>query len=331
MRPNWENAMSLRALCRVACLLVVGFGGPVSAQEYPTQPIRIIVPTQPGGVSDIVSRTFAQRVQQKTGAIVVVENRTGANGVLAADYVAKSAPDGYTVFLGFQGTQSVLPHLEKLPYDATRDFAPVVLLAAGPAVLMVHPGLPARSVKELVDLAKASPGRYSYASAGFGTTHHLAAELFKVATGTDLTGVTYRGAAPANQDVIAGHVPIVFDNLGLAVTTIRSGATRPLAITATSRSELLPEIPTMAEAGYPSVVAASWFAFFVPAKTPRTAIDWLNRQANEVFSDPAIRERFQRQGLTLPLGSPEQLGKHVEDETSRWGEVIVKAGIKLPN
>ncbi|AMN43879.1 ABC transporter substrate-binding protein [Rhodoplanes sp. Z2-YC6860] len=322
-----RRASSLIAYAIACCL-----GWPAQAQDYPAHPIRIIVPTQAGGVSDILSRTFANKVQNATGATVVVENRTGANGVLAADYVAKSTPDGYTVYLGFQGTQSVLPHVEpKLPYDPTRDFAPVVLLATGPAVLVVHPSMPARSVKELVELAKAKPGAYSYASAGFGTTHHLAAEMFKLAAGVDLTGVTYRGAAPANQDVIAGHVPIEFDNLGLAVNNIRSGAVRPLAITAKDRSPLLPDVPTMAEAGYPSVIAQSWFAFFVPAKTPRPAIDWLNRQANEVFSDPAMRDQFLRQGLVLPLGSPEFLGQHVAEETQRWGEVIRKAKITLPN
>ena len=321
---------------RTSLLLVsvIGFclGSFAQAQDFPSQPVRIVVPTQPGGVSDIVSRTFASRVQSKTGATIIVENRTGANGVLAADYVAKSAPDGYTVYLGFQGTQSVLPHLDpKLPYDPGRDFAPVVLLATGPAVLVVHPSFPARTVKDLVRLAQEKPGSYSYASAGFGTTHHLAAEMFKVAADVQITGVTYRGAAPANQDVIAGHVPIAFDNLGLAVNNIRSGAVRPLAITSKERSPLLPDVPTMAEAGYPSVVAASWFALFVPAKTPRAAIDWLNRQANEVFSDPAVRDQFQRQGLVLPLGSPELLGQHVAEETQRWGEVIRKARITLPN
>jgi tripartite-type tricarboxylate transporter receptor subunit TctC len=195
----------------------------------------------------------------------------------------------------------------------------------------VNPSFPARTVKELVELAKAKPGAYSYASAGFGTTHHLAAEMFKVAAGIDLTGVTYRGAAPANQDLIAGHVPIAFDNLGLAVNNIRNGGVRPLAITAKERSPLLPDVPTMAEVGYPNVVAQSWFALFVPAKTPRNAIDWLNRQANEVFADPALREQFQQQGLNLTLGSPEALGRHVVEETQRWGEVIRKAGITLPN
>ena len=303
---------------------------PAYSQDYPSKPIRIIVPTQPGGMSDIVSRLFGQMLTERTGATVVVENKTGANGALAADYVAKSAPDGYTMYLGFQGTQSVLQHLDpKLPYDPAKDFAPVVLLATGPTVLAVHPSFPAKTVKELVALAKQSPGKYTYASAGFGTTHHLTAEMFKLAAEVDIGGVTYRGAAPANQDVIAGHVPIVFDNIGNAMVNVRAEKVRALAVSAAQRSPLLPEVPTMAEEGYPDVLASAWFAFFVPAKTPRSTIDWLNKQANEIFSTPNVRERFAAQGIVLPLGPPEALGSLVEAETARWGSVIRKAGIKL--
>ena len=176
---------------------------------------------------------FAQKVKEQSGATVIVENKTGANGVLAADYVAKSPPNGLTVLIGFQGTQAVLPHLDaKLPYKPLTDFAPVVWIASAPCVLVVHPSFPAKTVKEFVEIVKQKPGGYSYASAGFGTTHHLAAELFKIAAGVDLVGVTYRGAAPANQDVIAGHIPIVFDNLGNAMNNIHAGNVRALAITA---------------------------------------------------------------------------------------------------
>jgi len=301
------------------------------AQEFPARPIRIIVPTQPGGLSDILSRVYAQKLNEITGAVVVVENKTGANGVLAADYVAKSAPDGYTIYLGFQGTQSVLQHLDaKLPYDPAKDFAPVVLLARNPSVLAVHPSFPAKTVKEFVAELKAKPKTYTYASAGFGTTHHLSAELFKLAAGVDLEGVTYRGAAPANQDVIAGHVPIVFDSIGNAMVNIRADRVRPLAITATERSPMLPEVPTMPEAGYPDVISASWFALFVPAKTPPAVIAWLNKHANDIFSSSDVAERFTKQGIALPLGTPAALGKYVDEETQRWGNVVRKAGIKLP-
>ena len=221
------------------------------------------MPTPPGGLSDLFSRVFAQRLGETTKATAIVENKTGANGIIAANYVAKSDPDGYTVYLGFQGTQSVLQHLDpNLPYDSAKDFAPVVLLATGPSVLVVNPAFPAKTVSELVAIARSKPGSLSYASAGIGTTAHLVAEQFKLATGTDIVGVTYRGAAPANQDVIAGHVPMTFDNLRNAAGNIKQGLVRPLAITSAQRSPLIPDVPTMVEAGISGVQADAWFAFF---------------------------------------------------------------------
>jgi tripartite-type tricarboxylate transporter receptor subunit TctC len=304
---------------------------PARAQNFPDQPIRIIVPTPAGGMADILSRVLAQKIKEQSGATVVVENKTGANGMLAAEYVAKAAPNGLTLLLGFQGTNAVLPHLDpKLPYKPLTDFTPVVLVASAPCVLVVHPSFPAKTVKEFVEIVKAKPGGYSYASAGFGTTHHLAAELFKIAAGVDITGVTYRGAAPANQDVIAGHIPIVFDNLGNAMNNIHAGTVRALAITAEQRAPQILEVPTMAEAGVPDVVVSSWFALFAPAGTPKQAIVWLNKQANIAFSVPEVREQFARQGVTLPLGTPEALGAHVETEYKKWGEVVRTAHITLP-
>ncbi|MFZ0524825.1 MAG: tripartite tricarboxylate transporter substrate binding protein [Xanthobacteraceae bacterium] len=322
-------------LCAAAfflALLSIGLQcASANAQDYPTRPIHIIVPTQPGGLSDVVSRFFAQRLGETAKATAVVENKSGANGVIAANYVAKSEPDGYTVYLGFQGTQSVLQHLDPhLPYDPATDFAPVVLIATAPSVLVVNPAFPAMTVSELVALAKKKPGSLSYASAGFGTTAHLVAEQFKLAAGIDIVGVTYRGAAPADEDVIAGNVPMTFDNLGNAMNNIHGGLVRPLAVTSRQRSPLLPDVPTMAEAGFPGVQADAWFAFFVPAKTPPEAIEWLNARANEIFSAPDARARFAALGVTLPLGSPQVLGTFVDSETKRWGEVIRKANIKLP-
>jgi tripartite-type tricarboxylate transporter receptor subunit TctC len=307
------------------------FLGGARAQDYPNRPVRIIVPTAPGGMSDILSRTFAAKVQERTQRVIVVENKTGASGVLAADYVAKSAPDGYTIYLGFHGTNSVLQHLDaKLPYDPAKDFAPVVFLATGPTVLVVHPSVPVRTVQELIALAKSKPGGLSYASAGIGTTPHLVAEQFKLYAGVDIVGVQYRGAAPASQDVLAGHVPITFDLIGNAMNNIREGKVRALGITAAERSPLLPDVPTMVEASLPEMQAGAWFAFFAPAGTPASAIAWLNREANEVFSAPDIRERFTSTGMTLPLGPPSLLRDHVDADSRRWAEVIRRAGIKLP-
>jgi tripartite-type tricarboxylate transporter receptor subunit TctC len=315
------------ALALAVC--AVSLGG-AQAQDYPNRPVRIIVPTAPGGMSDILSRTFAAKVQERTQRVIVVENKTGASGVLAADYVAKSAPDGYTIYLGFHGTNSVLQHLDaKLPYDPARDFAPVVFLATGPNVLVVHPSVPARSVQELVALAKSKPGGLSYASAGIGTTPHLIAEQFKLYAGVDIVGVQYRGAAPANQDVLAGHVPMTFDLIGNAMNNIREGKFRALGITAAQRSQLLPDVPTMVEAGLPEMQAGAWFAFFAPAGTPASAIAWLNKEANEVFAAADVRDRFTSTGMMLPLGPPELLRDHVEADSKRWAEVIRRAGIKL--
>ena len=323
-RGRWAHALA-------ACLWIVSAGmAPAAAQDYPNRPIRIIVPTAPGGMSDSLSRTFAAKVTERTGATVVVENRTGGAGVIAADYVAKSPPDGYTIYLGFHGTNSVLQHLDtKLPYDPAKDFAPVVFLAIGPNVLVVHPSVAAKSVQELVALAKQKPGELTYASAGIGTTPHLISEQFKLHAGIQITGVQYRGAAPAIQDVLGGHVPMTFDLIGNAMTNIREGKLRALAITDAQRSPLLPDVPTMAEAGYPDVQAGAWFAFFAPAGTPASAIAWLNRQANEIFVLPDVQPRFVGQGMTVPLGPPERLRDHVEQDTRRWGEVIRRAGIKM--
>jgi tripartite-type tricarboxylate transporter receptor subunit TctC len=316
------------ALALAVCAVSLGSA---RAQDYPNRPVRIIVPTAPGGMSDILSRTFAAKVQERTQRVIVVENKTGASGVLAADYVAKSAPDGYTIYLGFHGTNSVLQHLDaKLPYDPAKDFAPVVFLATGPTVLVVHPSVPVRTVQELIALAKSKPGGLSYASAGIGTTPHLVAEQFKLYAGVDIVGVQYRGAAPANQDVLAGHVPMTFDLIGNAMNNIREGKFRALGITAAQRSQLLPDVPTMVEAGLPEMQAGAWFAFFAPAGTPASAIAWLNKEANEVFAAADVRDRFTTTGMTLPLGSPDLLRDHVEADSKRWAEVIRRAGIKLP-
>lgn len=324
-------SISRRLSIVLAAALLTAQTGVALAQDFPNRPVRIIVPTAPGGMSDILSRTFAAKVQERTQRVVVVENKTGASGVLAADYVAKSAPDGYTIYLGFHGTNSVLQHLDaKLPYDPAKDFAPVVFLATGPTVLVVHPSVPVRTVQELIALAKSKPGGLSYASAGIGTTPHLVAEQFKLYAGVDIVGVQYRGAAPANQDVLAGHVPMTFDLIGNAMNNIREGKFRALGITAAQRSPLLPDVPTMVEAGLPEMQAGAWFAFFAPAGTPASAIAWLNKEANEIFAAKDVADRFTTTGMTLPLGPPSLLGDHVDADSKRWAEVIRRAGIKLP-
>jgi tripartite-type tricarboxylate transporter receptor subunit TctC len=299
------------------------------AQSYPSQPIKIIVPTAPGGVADISARSLAAKLGE-AGKTVVVENKTGAGGTIAAEAAAKSAPDGYTFYMGFHATQSILPHLmPKLPYDAAKDFAPVVFLTTSPNILVVHPSVPAKTPKELVEYAKANPGKLSFGTPGVGSSGHLAAEQFKQMHNIEITAVHYRGAAPALQDLVAGHVQAMFDIVPLTKEQLANGRVRALAVTAAKREPAVPDVPTMAESGMPGVEGGPWFGLFAPAGTPRAAIDWMNAEAVKAFSSPDLKSRLEGQGLTLPLGSPEDFGRHVEAETKRWGEVIRKGNIKM--
>ena len=305
---------------------------PSHAQDYPSpgRTITILVPTQPGGMADIVARAFAASLMQRTGATVVVEGKTASGGVLAAQTVARAQPDGYTLYLGYHATNSMFQHFDrKLNYDPMADFAPVSLVVAGSNLLVVNPKLGVGSVEELVKALKAKPGGYSYASAGLGTISHLLGEQFQLATSTSLTHVPYRGAAPAAQDVVAGHVPIFFDLLGLALENVAVGNLVPLAYLADKRAAQLPQVPTMKELGYEGFVGGAWFGLLAPARTPRPIIDWLNRQATEIFSDPANRDVFLKQGMDVPLGTPDQFGVFLQQESERWREIIQKSGVKI--
>jgi len=316
--------------CLAAVLALVLGTAPAVAQDYPAKPVRIIVPTAPGGFADIVARLFAQKFGDKTKQPVVVENRTGAGGVIAAEAVAKAPADGYTLYLGFHATNSILPSLDpKLPYDAAKDFAPVLHIANLPNVLVVNAKVEARSVAELVELARAKPGGLSYASQGIGSSGHVAGEQFRLLTKTNIVHVPYKGAAPALQDLRAGHVAMMFDVVPFALQHIREGSVRGLAVAAPQRLPVLPDIPTMAEVGYPEIQGGAWFALFAPANTPPAIIDLLNKEGRETFTSPDVREQLEPRGVTLVLGSPQDLGRHVAADTQRWAKVIRDAGIKL--
>jgi len=306
-----------------------GNAGLLHAQDYPSRPIRIIVPLAAGGMADILARTIAAKITEATGATVVVENRTGGSGVIGADAVAKSSPDGYTLLMGLHATQAILVHLQKLPYDPAKDFAPVIHAATVPNVLLVHNSVPANSLRDLIAHAKANPGKLTFASQGNGSTGHMIGEQFKVMAGIDLTHVPYRGAAPASQDLVAGHVSMLFDIVPLAVSNLQSGNVRALAVCAAERVKALPDVPTIAEAGLPGMEAGAWFGLFAPAGTPPAAIAWVNREAKKAFAAPEVRERFAGQGAVLPLGTPEAFGAHVAAETERWGALVRRAGIRM--
>jgi tripartite-type tricarboxylate transporter receptor subunit TctC len=299
-----------------------------AAQSYPSQPIKIIVPTPPGGVADIVGRALAQKLNE-AGKTAVVENKTGAGGAIAADFVAKSAPDGYTVYVGFHATNAILPHLQKLNFDPETDLLPITIAAKTANVLVVNPSVPAKSLKELIAHAKANPGKLTFASQGNGSTGHIVGEQFKSAAGIDINHVPYRGAAPAAQDLIAGHVTMLFDVLTTAVPQIQSEKVRALAIADSKRAAALPNVPTVAEAGLPELESGPWFGFFVPAKTPKPVIDWLYAEAKKAFNSPDVQAQFNKQSLNAMLGTPDETRAFVAAEYKRWGEVIKKANIKL--
>ncbi len=302
---------------------------PAVAQNYPSQPIKIIVATPPGGIADLVGRTFAQKLSED-GKAALVENRTGAGGALAAEAAAKAAPDGYTLFVSMHQTNAILPHLvSKLSYDPLKDFVPILNATASSNILVVHPSVPATTMKELVAYAKANPGKLTYASQGNGSSGHVVGEQFKRLAGVEITHVPYRGAAPAIQDLVAGHVSMMFDIVPLARTQIAGGKVRALAVASLQRLAAVPDVPTMAEAGFPQIEGGPWFGFVAPTGTPHAIIDWLNAEGRKAFSAPDVRDRFLAQGIALPLGTPEQYRAFIEAEHKRWGEIIRSAGIRL--
>ena len=320
---------SVRSLIAVGIFMSVMLA-PAFGSDYPSKPIKFIVPTAPAGIGDILPRMFAQKLGEAGNpATIVVENRPGGAGVIAYDGVAKASPDGYMILMGNHAGLAMLPHLSKsLPYDPFKSFVPIILLVTVPNILVVHPSVPAHSLQELTAYAKANPGKLTYASQGVGASGHIAGELLKLHAGIDIVHVPYRGAAPAAQDLAAGHVSMMFDVVSLAVPQIHAGKVRPLAVAAKQRVAVLPEVPTLIEQGVPAEVGA-WFGMLGPADTPPEAINWLNREATKIFSVEDTRNRFVQQGAAMPLGTPESFSKHIEAESARYGEVIRKAGIKL--
>ena len=311
----------------VAILCAVVAPAPAHAQDYPSKPIKLIVPTAAAGIGDIIARQMQQRLSE-ANVTIVVENRPGAAGVIGTNEVARAPADGYTFLVGNHAVLAMLPHLQKIPYDPFKSFAPVFLAVAVPNILVVHPSVPAKSVKELIAYAKANPGKLTYASQGVGASGHIAGELFKLHAGVDITHVPYKGAAPAAQDLAAGHVSMMFDVVSLALGPIQSGRVLPLAVATKQRVNVLPDVPTMTEQGVPIEVGA-WFGFLAPTGTPPAAIAYLNREANKIFSTPEGRDRFVKQGAAVPMLSTDAFAKFMQVESDRYGEVIRKAGIKL--
>jgi tripartite-type tricarboxylate transporter receptor subunit TctC len=302
---------------------------PAHAQTYPipSKPIKIVVPTSPAGGNDAMARIIAQKLNERLKQPVIVENKAGANGAIGTEFVARAAPDGYTILFGYIATHGINPALSKVPYDPVKDFAPITEVAEAQGVLVVTPSLAAKSVKELIAEAKAKPGKLSYASAGNGTAPHIAGELFKQMTGTDILHVPYKGSGPAVTDTLAGTTQMMFPSLVAASGHIKSGKLRGLAVTGKKRSPLFPELPTIAESGVPGFEVVQWYGLFAPARTPKEIVEKLNREIVLVMKDPDTAKKFAAQGADIVTGSPEQLGTLVQSELAKWGKFIKEAKI----
>ncbi len=320
-------ALSRRDVLALLALSGIAPGG-LAQTAFPRGPVRLIVPFPPGGPVDVTARALAQRLGELWSAQVAVENRSGGNSVIGAEAAARAAPDGHTIFMGAIH-QSVLPGFgNKLPYDIEKDFTPVMFGAQFPIILCAHPSTPFNNVRELIAYARKNPGRLAFSSSGNGGGTHLAGELFKEKAGVFMLHIPYRGSAPAMTDLLAGQVQLMFSDGPTAMAQVRSGRVKALAVGSPKRSALVPDLPTMIEAGLPGYEAYSWAGLWVPAATPRDVVARLNADAARAFSDPAVKERLLGQGAEVAPGSPEQFGAFVKAELAKWAAVIKRAGIK---
>jgi tripartite-type tricarboxylate transporter receptor subunit TctC len=314
-------------------LLVAGLAAaalPARAQSFASRPVRILVPFAPGGSTDLLARLVAKPLGERLGQPVVVENRPGAGGNIAADAVAKSAPDGYTLVMGSIGTHATNSLIyATMPYDAVRDFAPVTLVGAATLVLVVHSSLPARTVTELVDLLRSKPNEFSYASGGIAASQHLAGEMFKYATRTSMQHVPYKGSAGALQDLLSGRVPIMFADLPLVLQHIQGGALRALGVADAERSPTLPNVPAIAQAGVPNYSASAWYALFAPARTPEPVLTRLQSEVSDIVKLPDVRKTMLDMGAKPSGTSGAELRRFQETEIARWRDVIREAGIRM--
>ena len=313
------------AAVAAAALFSVG----AAAQMYPTKPIRMIVGFAPGGGTDVVARVISQKLSVWYGQQVIVENRAGATGTIGADVVAKSAPDGYTLIMGHVNSHAIAPSMfKKLPYDALRDFAPVAYVGYVPNVLVVHPSVPAKSMKELIALAKAKPGGLNYASSGTGSTQHLAGEMFKQLAGVDIVHVPYKGSGQAIGDLLAGTVSMNFDTMPPVIDHIKGGRLRALAISTPRRIAQLPDVPTFAEEGMSGFDVTNWYGVMAPAGTPREIVNKLNADINKAMQVPEVRARLEQVGTQMREGSAADFENFQKAEVTKYAKLVKDAGIQ---
>ena len=308
-------------------LFGVALAGMATAQTYPSKPVRIVVPFAAGGGVDVTARILAQGLTERLGQMVFVENRTGASGIIGTEFVAKSAPDGYTLLVGSQTTQEVVPAMYKTSYDGARDFAPVTVIATSPLLIVAHPSLPVKTVKDLIALAKARPGQLTFGAASGGTPH-MAGELFKLTAKVDLLFVPYKGEGPAVSDAMGGQISLVFSNLPVVLPLTRSGRLRGIAVTSAQRVPTAAEFPTVAESGLPGFEANTWFGCLAPAGTPADVIGRLNAEAARALSTSAVKERMAGMGLFVVANKPEEFAELLKKEIPRWAKVVKDSGVK---
>jgi tripartite-type tricarboxylate transporter receptor subunit TctC len=295
---------------------------------YPARPISMVVGFAPGGGTDTASRIIAKKLGENLGQTVLVENKAGAGGNIATEFVVKSAPDGYTILLGSVGTLAITPHLlPKPPFDSLRDLAPITMAVVFPNVLVIHPSVPANTLAEFVKLAKAKPGVLNYGSSGVGNAGHLAGELFRIHAGIDIMHVPYKGGGPATTDLLGGQIAAIFATPASVVGHIKTGRLRALATTGPQRSLAMPEVPTIAESGYPGYEAVNWYAYVAPVKTPKDILVRLNQELVTVLNVPEVREQLISHGLEPQPGTAESLAKYIEREYATWGRVVREAKI----
>lgn len=302
---------------------------PALAQKFPDRPITIVVPYGPGGTNDIVAREVAQKMQEQFGQPVVVENKPGANGALGMGFVARAKPDGYTIVIAPSSVLAINEWLYKdLPYSVEKDFQPLSLAGTTPNILIVHPSVPANNIAEFIALAKSKPGSIAYASMGAGSTGHLNGELFKTLTGTDIKHIPYKGSGPALNDLLAGQVQAMFDNLPTAIVHVKAGKLKGLGVTSLQPSPMAPEIPAIAST-VKGFDATSWFGFLAPKQTPKPVVDVLAAAIVKALNAPDVRERLVKGGLTMVANKPEEFAAFIRAEKVKWGDVVKKANVKI--
>lgn len=326
-----------RSFVSTLAILVVGMSalpglaqsaGTPGEASYPTKPLRIVVPLSAGGPTDTLARVIGQQLTEKLGQPVIIENRPGAGGNIGAEMVAKAAPDGYTLFMGTSGPLSINQSLySKLPFDPAKDFAPVVLIASAPFVVAINPSLPAKSVKDLIALAKSKPGQLNFGAVS-GSAAHLATELFKSMAGVDMVHVPYKGAAPATNDLVAGLLQLSFASTPGVMPNVKAGKLTALAVTSSKRLIQLPDIPTLAESGLAGYEASVWYGIVAPAKTPRAIIVRLNTEINKILQDPDTRQKLLANDFEPAGSTSEEFGTYIKAETAKWGKVVKSSGAK---